>query len=749
MNNLSLKSTTPNSSSSSIWNLEFDFKTFDFKTIQFNVLHKEMKTYIQKQLQDAQFLLKSLSDHNGAQSIFSAFVLIDIANRIQNVKALEAANLFVRASAIFEERQNFQHSDYFWSVSRAAAIFRLQGKFYESLSGLNRVKHEGEVTIDYAEILYQRAYTFEIQGNYKEALDLLLSVLKTQERYPSEPEQKVLTFSRLASVLLKLGFSDQSIISRQLGREDIFVELLALQKFFSNCSDVLTICKTELDRKVEQRSKPWADYYEVLGMLQLNESKFSEALNSFTEARTILIKTVGEDDAEYIRSMINVASGEINSVKNETAKFELAKLDFGKGLLEDAQSKVGFKLGGRHYFNADILFNFGLYFEKRELWVDAISKYEEAVELLTLIFGKDNPHPQMANCLFHIAIAYEKLRQHSKAIPKLLLCKEIRQKAFGKRNLDFLQTLRRLAYSYAQDKQWAEALPVYQECREIAKIVHGEKHTTYIAAVQDVGSTLFNLGRYVESEKALLYCEELQRKYPEEGFPVNLAATQEKLIAIYKVLQMPGMEKRQTELLKIEQENRQTISMQINSNISSTFSGLDMSALETYWNDIFSGKSTNVSKSLESLPRIIEIKNELNRLNVNSMKFAAFEPSQRQVDFKYANPFEYDYFSTTKENANNTTSLETKPSTVSIPIHFADRFCGMVHVSFENNSQLLKEDFYVLMQLFDFRDPPVSFETIKAKNSDELKKFAKTSSSHFHAVTYIIWEVSSKKKKEN
>ncbi|KAI0447500.1 hypothetical protein F4803DRAFT_558633 [Xylaria telfairii] len=101
---------------------------------------------------------------------------------------------------------------------------------------------------------------------------------------------------------------------------------------------------------------------------------------------------------------------------------------------------------------------------------------------------------------------------------------DFRQKLFGERHLDTIDTISRLGATYNQQGKYEEAEKLHRQALELSKEVLGRRHPGTLTSMNNLGNALFNLRKYEQAEKLHRQTLELSKEVLGRRHPYTLAS---------------------------------------------------------------------------------------------------------------------------------------------------------------------------------------------------------------------------------
>lgn len=160
---------------------------------------------------------------------------------------------------------------------------------------------------------------------------------------------------------------------------------------------------------------------------------------------------------------------------------------------DEAQAKAYFQEGNSYY-------------EKKD-YTNALTLWEKSLQIYQAIY-KDTPHPEIANLLHRVGIAYYLFEKYDKALQYYQASLRMKYALYGKDkpHIETIKTLRNLAILYSDLSQWPQCFQYVQASLDMCYQLHGKDtpHSDTANAIVLAASLYQDAGQY---EQALEYYE--------------------------------------------------------------------------------------------------------------------------------------------------------------------------------------------------------------------------------------------------
>jgi CHAT domain-containing protein len=174
-------------------------------------------------------------------------------------------------------------------------------------------------------------------------------------------------------------------------------------------------------------------------------------------------------------------------------------------------------LGERHHHYVNSLSWLALVYQAMGEHKKALPLFQEARERCRTVLGER--HPDYANSLNTLAGVYQDLGEHHKALPLCLEARDLRRRVLGEKHPDNALSLNNLADLYMAMGEHQKALPLFLEARDLRRRVLGEKHADYAQSLNNLAALYQALGEYQKALPLLLEARDLYRKVRGEKHP--------------------------------------------------------------------------------------------------------------------------------------------------------------------------------------------------------------------------------------
>jgi CHAT domain-containing protein len=139
----------------------------------------------------------------------------------------------------------------------------------------------------------------------------------------------------------------------------------------------------------------------------------------------------------------------------------------------------------------------------------AIQLYTKAKEELKRDSALTNSYAGICDTIANI---YQNISQYKKAEPFYVEAKEVREKAFGKMNVDYAASCNNLGFLYHLIDQFNKAELLYMEAQDIQEKVLGKESAEYALSCYNLGILYNNLSKFEKAESFLLEAKEIREK---------------------------------------------------------------------------------------------------------------------------------------------------------------------------------------------------------------------------------------------
>jgi CHAT domain-containing protein/Tfp pilus assembly protein PilF len=144
-------------------------------------------------------------------------------------------------------------------------------------------------------------------------------------------------------------------------------------------------------------------------------------------------------------------------------------------------------------------------------------------------------HPHYASSLNNLAVLYQAMGEHRKALPLLQQALRLRREVQGERHPNYAQSLSNLAGLYQVTGEYGKALPLYQQALGLYKEVLGERHPHYASSLNNLAALSKAMGEPGKALPLLQQALRLRKEVLGERHP-DYASSLHNLAGLYQAL---------------------------------------------------------------------------------------------------------------------------------------------------------------------------------------------------------------------
>jgi len=443
----------------------------------------------------------------------------------------EAATHCEKAGTVLEEHVNNNHLQYLKIKSYLAEVYELKGEYKKGLNLLLELQdayalHYENASIEYTHLIHRTGNLYMAMGNYQEAESLLVK---------SRNDIKLLLGKTSLSYVTSIN--NLAMLYESMGR---YAEAEALyQDTFLNIMFPLDSDETRSIRAYQLGVKPvstvsilyknhreYRKYLYGLAKLYYSMGRYAEAESLYMEGIQITVSVLGINHPDY-GIMLNRLANLYESI---------GRYAEAEPLYKEALHIKELALGKDHPDYAVSLSNLANLYRSMGRYAEAEPIYKEALRNEELTLGKD--HPDYGVLINRLATLYEHMGRYAEAEPLYQEALHIKALALGKDHPSYGTSLNNLAVLYESMGRYAEAEPLYREALQNKASALGKDHPSYATSLNNLADLYQSMGRYAEAEA--LYKEALQiteialgNDHPDYGKYLNGLANLFKLMGRY------------------------------------------------------------------------------------------------------------------------------------------------------------------------------------------------------------------------
>ena len=259
-------------------------------------------------------------------------------------------------------------------------------------------------------------------------------------------------------------------------------------EYYQKANDLLKN-DSALTTSYQRNSNDIGDLYVAMG-------QYSKAEPFYIEAKQVIEKLEGKDNADYATSCNNL--GRVYRLMGQYEKSEVLLIE-AKKLREKILGKENADYATTCNNLAILYFEVGQYETARPFYI-------EAKQIREKVLGKE--HIDYAASLNNLGILSMVTGRPDEAEPLYLEAKRIREKVVGKEHPFYAASCNNLGALYLETGQYKKAEPLYLEAKQIREKTLGKQHPEYAASCNNLAILYMDIGNYDQAE--LLYTESLQ-----------------------------------------------------------------------------------------------------------------------------------------------------------------------------------------------------------------------------------------------
>ncbi len=321
---------------------------------------------------------------------------------------------------------------------------------------------------------------------------IILQILKTRER--SDQNHPIMKMIQKTIPFFLLFISCQAsgqVWKEQVDSAKVFQDQKNNAKaieYYEKANGLLKI-DSALTTSYQRNSNEIGDLYVAMG-------QYSKAEPFYIEAKQVIEKLEGKDNADYAASCNNL--GRVYRLMGQYEKSEVLLIE-AKNLREKIFGKENADYATTCNNLAILYFEVGQYETARPFYV-------EAKEIREKVLGTE--HIDYAASLNNLGILSMVTGKPDEAEPLYLEAKRIREKVLGKEHPFYAASCNNLGALYLETGQYKKAEPLYLEAKQIREKTLGNQHPEYAASCNNLAILYMDIGNYDQAE--LLYAEALQ-----------------------------------------------------------------------------------------------------------------------------------------------------------------------------------------------------------------------------------------------
>ncbi len=178
--------------------------------------------------------------------------------------------------------------------------------------------------------------------------------------------------------------------------------------------------------------------------------------------------------------------------------------------LDRAAARITGKFDSQPLVEAAIRRTIGLAYFDLNLYADAQTQLERAVELRKAVLGPQDPDTVAS--MDDLGVLYNLQGKYAAAEAMLIKVSAASQRALGSNHKDTLAAMSDLALAISYQGDDARAAPLFEKVLETSRRVQGEEHPATLSVTDDLGTVYLRLGKYARAEALLEREVELNRR---------------------------------------------------------------------------------------------------------------------------------------------------------------------------------------------------------------------------------------------
>ncbi|CAF1335738.1 unnamed protein product [Adineta ricciae] len=402
---------------------------------------------------------EQLKDTQGGIVIFNNFMLTTL-NRSSSLAFVQDNSNMI--GVIFEITINLSTSSPVFALIREASYYQNEEKVIFALHSMFRIGDIKPIQ-ETNEPLWQVHLTLTDDNNVQ--LQNLADIIRKETRSSHHGWQ------RLGNYMLKLNKFDEA--------EHIFLYVL-----------------NGTDNEQEK-----AGIYHALGLINHNQSKYSEAIELYQKAIEINQRVLPAYHTDLADSYSSIGSSysRMNEHSQALLYHEKAFEIYQKTLSPD------------HLDLAVCYINFGEVFHNLSRYSDALFNHQKALKIKLKVLSPD--HPEVASCYSFIGTVYNTMGEYSKALASHKEALEIRLKSLRANHPDLATSYKNIGEVYSNLNAYSEALIYHKKALEIELNILPPYHHSLALSYNNIGSVYDELNDYPNAlsnyEKALQIFQEI------------------------------------------------------------------------------------------------------------------------------------------------------------------------------------------------------------------------------------------------
>jgi len=400
----------------------------------------------------------------------------------------QAAPLYQRALAIYEQQLGPTHPDTATSLNNLAQLYQDQGKYPEAEPLYQRAlaiyeQQLGPTHPDTATSLNNLAVLYRSQGRYNEAEPLYQRALAIREQQlGAEHPDTAQSLNNLASLYQDQGKYPEA--------EPLYQRVLA-------------ICEQQLGPTHPDTATSLND----LASLYQDQGKYPEAEPLCQRALAIYEQQLGPTHPDTATSLNNLAG-----LYQDQGKYPEAEPLYQRALAICEQ-----ELGPTHPDTATSLNNLAELYRGQGKYPEAEPLYQRALAICEQELGPT--HPDTAGSLNNLALLYQDQGKYPEAEPLYQRALAIYEQQLGPTHPNTASSLNNLAVLYRSQGRYNEAEPLYQRALAIREQQLGPTHPNTASSLNNLAQLYRDQGKYPEAEslyqRALaIYEQQLGASHP-------------------------------------------------------------------------------------------------------------------------------------------------------------------------------------------------------------------------------------------
>ncbi|QSE98898.1 tetratricopeptide repeat protein [Fulvivirga lutea] len=246
------------------------------------------------------------------------------------------------------------------------------------------------------------------------------------------------------------------------------------------------------------------------GMMRMQEGKYEEAENSFSNALSSIDKTTNPKG--YVETSIDLVS----------AKLALNKLEESKTILDEIKPAVD-GLNTNDELRAKYLYHSGIYKNAIGSWNDALTDFESALAILNTT---SNTGTLKMNTLSAIAVVHQENGAYKNAENYFMQQLQLMDQNNLKGTLSYAITLNNLGIVKQNQAEFLDAQSYLERSKSIVTQQAGTNSDEYAGVIENLGLTLTQLGEYSRAEELINQSIQIRKSNVGDAHPAYANALQ-------------------------------------------------------------------------------------------------------------------------------------------------------------------------------------------------------------------------------